>query len=285
MPSRSETLWIERGLTATPLSRQHERWRREGRGRVARSIPWAEFDRKKYPEPSLSLALDAMRGLARGEYSALDAFARLSSGLARNGAPLDLIAAAAQIPADEIRHAEYALQMASLYAGEDVAVDVDASAFDLDWPAADGLESLDRAMLELPTISETLAAALLVECRERATDPVARALFSAIVADEIHHLRLGWYYLAWREPQWTRAERQRAADVAGESIVHIEEQFWLGRDAPRGSRRATAALGVLDSKTQRAVVRRVMEREIVPGLDAFGLGASHAWRVRRRGKA
>jgi hypothetical protein len=285
VPSRSETLWIERVLTATPLSRQHERWRREGRGRAAPTIPWAEFDRKKYPKPALSLALDAMMGLARGEYSALDAFARLSSGLARNGAPLDLIAAAAQIPADEIRHAEYALQMASLYAGEDVAVDVDSSAFDLGWPAADGLESLDRAMLELPTISETLAAALLVECRERATDPVARALFSAIVADEIHHLRLGWYYLAWREPQWTRAERQRAADVAGESIVRVEEQFWFGRDAPRGSRRAAAALGVLDSKTQRAVVRRVMEREIVPGLDAFGLGASHAWRVRRRGKA
>lgn len=285
MPSRSETLWIERVLTATPLSRQHERWQREGRGRAARPIPWTEFDRKKYPKPSLSVALDAMMGLARGEYSAVDAFARLSSGLARNGAPLDLIAAAAQIPADEIRHAEYALQMASLYAGEDVAVDVDSSAFGLDWPAADGLESLDRTMLELPTISETLAAALLVECRERATDPVARALFSAIVADEIHHLRLGWYYLAWREPQWTRAERQRAADVAGESIVRIEEQFWFGRDAPRGSRRAAAALGVLDSKTQRAVVRRVMEREIVPGLDAFGLGASHAWRVRRRGKA
>jgi hypothetical protein len=32
-------------------------------------------------------------------------------------------------------------------------------------------------------------------------------------------------------------------------------------------------------------VRRIMEDEIVPALDAVGLGASHAWRVRRRGKA
>jgi hypothetical protein len=27
----------------------------------------------------------------------------------------------------------------------------------------------------------------------------------------------------------------------------------------------------------------VMEDEIVPALDALGLGASHAWRARRRG--
>jgi hypothetical protein len=26
-----------------------------------------------------------------------------------------------------------------------------------------------------------------------------------------------------------------------------------------------------------------MERDVVPALDGLGLGASHAWRVRRRG--
>jgi hypothetical protein len=66
--------------------------------------------------------------------------------------------------------------------------------------------------------------------------------------------------------------------------VHVERQFWQGRDAQRGSAKAAAALGVLNSKTQRAVVRRVMEHEVIPGLDALGLGASHAWRVRFRGK-
>jgi hypothetical protein len=40
---------------------------------------------------------------------------------------------------------------------------------------------------------------------------------------------------------------------------------------------------VLDSESQRAVVRDVMENEIVPGLDAVGLGASYAWQARLRG--
>jgi hypothetical protein len=67
--------------------------------------------------------------------------------------------------------------------------------------------------------------------------------------------------------------------------MDIERQFWRGRDAPRGCKQAAAALGVLDTPSQRKIVRRVMVEEIVPGLDAFGLGASHAWRQRRRGKS
>jgi hypothetical protein len=226
-----------------------------------------------------------MKGLAGGEYGAVDAFARLASALARNGVPIDLVAAAAQIPADEIRHAEYALRMASLYTGETASVEMDRAVFDAPWQEPASMEGLDLMMLQLPTISETLAAALIDGCRRRATDPVVKALFSAITSDEVHHLRLGWYYFAWREPQWTRPERQRVADAAGEAVMQIEQQFWYGRDAPRGSKRAAAALGVLDSRTQRAVVRRVMEDELVPGLDSLGLGASHAWRARPRAVA
>lgn len=289
MSNDSRNLRIQRVVTETPLARQYGRSARprSGRSRGGREIPWKAMKRGQYPGPALALATDAMMGLARGEYGAIDSFAQLTSALTRNGAPFDLVSAATEIPTDELRHAEYALGLASLYAGEDVAVDLDRSVFETPWPASSGadMEGLDAFMLQLPTISETLAAALLDACRERATDPVARAVFSAIVADEVHHLRLGWYYFAWREPQWTRAERQRAANAAGEAIVQVETQFWNGRDAPAGSRRAAAALGVLDSKTQRAVVRQVMERELLPGLDALGLGASHAWQVRLRGKA
>jgi hypothetical protein len=49
-----------------------------------------------------------------------------------------------------------------------------------------------------------------------------------------------------------------------------------------GARTGARALGVLESKGQRETVKDVMENEIVPGLDAIGLGASHAWRVRER---
>ena len=274
---------ISRRFTDTPLARQHDH---ETSGRTSRripAIPWSRFDRSRYPLGALELAADAQRALALGEYGAIDLFARIASGLCLCGAPLDLVTAAARIPADEARHADYALRMAGLCKGGDAGFELDPAPLAALWRDPIDMDRLDAVMVEVAAITETLAAAFIGACRERATDPVVRALFTSIVGDEIHHARLGWYYLAWRSPQWTRPERQRAADVAARVIVDVEPTFWRGRDAPRGCGRAARALGVLDSKGQRVTLRRVMQDEIVPALDAFGLGATHAWRARRRG--
>jgi len=68
-------LQVRRILTTTPLARQHER-RVAGRAqRRPKEIPWAAFDRGKYPASALSLACDAQTKLALGEYGAVDLFA------------------------------------------------------------------------------------------------------------------------------------------------------------------------------------------------------------------
>jgi hypothetical protein len=276
-------LAVRRMLTESPLARAHDKLlAKRARGRVP-IIPWEEFDRSRYPAPALALSLDAQSRLAMGEYGAVDLFARIASGLATNGAPFDLVAAATCIPTDEIRHADYAIRFAALCAGKDkVSVELDVGAFARRWKRTIDLEDLDFAMVEIAAIGETLACALLGACAERASDPVAKAVYETIVSDEIHHARLGWYYLSWRAPRWTRRERQRVADYAGPFVVEAERRFGRGRDAPRGSQAAARALGVLETKGQRAAVRDVMENQIVPGLDALGLGASHAWKARQK---
>jgi hypothetical protein len=219
--------------------------------------------------------------LALGEYSAVGLFARFVGGLAHVGAPFDLVSAAARIPQDEIRHADLAFRFAALCAGREVTIETGPPSKPR-WSDPMQLEELDQLAIEVIAIGETLACALLSACLEGAKDPVARAVFGNIVADEVHHARLGWYYLLWRAPQWSQAERQRIADLAGALVARVERRFGTGRDAPAGSQKAARALGVLDTKRQRRVVREVMETEIVPGLDGVGLGASHAWRVRQR---
>jgi hypothetical protein len=72
------------------------------------------------------------------------------------------------------------------------------------------------------------------------------------------------------------------ADATALVVVEVERQFSVGRDAPRGASTAARALGILDSKAQRAIIADVMENEVLPGLDAIGLGASKAWAVRGR---
>jgi hypothetical protein len=271
-----DTIRIRRTYTDGPLQRLHERAITRGSGRKIRPIPWGRFRSSAYSEAA---------ALAIGEYTAVDQFARLASALALNGAPMDLVAAAAQVPADEIRHSDHALHFAGLCAGRELELAIPRPPYEKNFSKPVDQAKLDLLMVELPTIAETLTAALLEACMARATDPVAHALYAQIVSDEVHHLRLGWYYLAWRAPQWTRRELQRVADYAGERIQDVETTFWTGRDAPRRDKKAADALGVLDTKAQRAAIRRVMESEIVPGLDALGLGASHAWRARPRGRA
>jgi hypothetical protein len=279
-----EHIQVRRILTETPLARQHDRTVSGQSTRKVVAVPWSKFDRAKYPEPALALACKAQTMLATGEYEAVDLFSRIAAAMVSNGVPIDLVAAAARIATDEIRHCDYAFRMAALCAGkDDVVISMRSGRAHARWGTPVDFETLDAMMIEIPAIGEGLACALLAASRDRATDPVARPLYTSILGDEVHHTRLGWYYLAWRAPQWSVAERQRAADRAGEAIVDIEKRFWWGRDAPPGSRKAARALGVLESLGQREVVRRIMEDEIIPALDQLGLGASHAWRVRKRG--
>lgn len=275
-------LRVRRTLTATPLARLHERTLLQRGPRKGLEVPWHSFKRKKYPDAALALAYDAQRMLALGEYSAVSLFARFVDGLARQGAPFDLVSAAARVPTDEIRHADLAFRFAGMCADRDVSVEIAESQTGSRWNNPMTLEDLDGFAIEVVAIGETLACALLSACRDGATDPVARAIYSNIVADEVHHARLGWYYLLWRAEQWSQADRQRVADLAGGMVMQIERRFGTGRDAPPGARKAARALGVLDTHRQRKAVTDVMEGEIVPGLDALGLGASHAWRARDR---
>ena len=275
---------IARVLTSTPLARQYEH-RLANRVSRPRDIPWARFERERYAPEALEIAASSARSLAKGEYGAVTLFSQVTASLAFAGAPFDLVAAAAQIPVDELRHADYACRMAALCAGVDVSrveLDVDEAVLHRRCAPRPRMEELDAFMLELPAVSETLATALLDACRHGATDPLARAFFGNIVRDEVHHARLGWYYLAWRAPQWTSAEKKRLSNLAAQLVVEIGQRFQTGRDAPAAVAAQACALGVLDTPRQREALEDVMEHEIVPGLDALGLGASRAWRARER---
>jgi rubrerythrin len=283
--SRAKHFDVRRVLTKTPLARQHER-RLDGKAtRKPKPIPWGAFDRRPFPKPAIDLALDSCVKLAIGEYGAVQLYAQLTSAMALAGLPLDLVTASASICTDEARHADYAMQMARALTGDDVPIRVEKEVLETPWKKEVSLEDIDIAILHVAALSETISCALVAACLERATDATARALFANLVSDEVHHARFGWYYLSWRSPQWTRAERQRLADSMASNVVMIERRFWRGRDAPTSAAGAARALGVLESEGQRAAVRAVMESEIVPVLDSLGLGASHAWRMRERGGA
>jgi len=273
---------LTRVLSDTPLAEVHDRAIRGALTRGSGELPWLEFERARYPEEALVLARDLFCKLAGGEYSAVALFAQITASLALNRAPIDFVAASARVSSDEIRHADYCLQMAALCQGSEVTVEVPRAALETDIPHSLSSAELDFLMLKYAAVGETLAAALLTECRRCASDRLLRALFTSIVADEVHHARLGWYYAKYRAERWSPEERFALSQRVSEFVVGIEHEFSRGRDAPAHASDAARALGVLDSSTQRQVISDVMNSEIVPALDAIGLSGSLAWAQRRR---
>lgn len=273
---------LTRVLSSTPLSDLHDQAIRGALTRGSREVPWHEFERARYPEEALALARDLFCKLAGGEYSAVALFAQITASLALNQAPIDFVAASARISSDEIRHADYCLRMAGLCQGSEVTVEVPSAALASDIPHSLSPVELDFLMLKYAAVGETLAAALLTECRRRATDSLLRALFTSIVSDEVHHARLGWYYAKHRAERWSPELREHLAERVARFVMGIELEFSRGRDAPAHASEAACALGVLDSATQREVIADVMNSEIVPALDALGLSGSRAWSQRTR---
>jgi hypothetical protein len=278
--SDAEVHRIQRVYSSTPLEKQHRVLLDTGGSRKIAPIPWDQFDRSAYPEEALKLAAYANRALATGEYGAIGVFSRITSAMAAHGVPLDLVSAASRVVTDELRHADYASRMASLCAGKEVVMRVPKASFD---GSPLSLLELDIYVLDLCAIGEALACALFQTCLSYPLDPVPRAFFGNLLRDEVHHARLGWYYLAWRAPQWTLAERQHVADFAAAAVMQMEPRFSRGREpsAPK-AKKAARALGVLSTRAQLDAVIAVTNDEIVPALDSLGLGASHAWQLRER---
>ena len=181
---------LTRVLSNTPLSDVHDQAIAGALTRGSREVPWSRFERAQYPVEALALARDLFCKLAGGEYSAVALFSQITASLALNQAPIDFVAASARVSSDEIRHADYCLRMAGLCQGSEVTVEVPSAALASDIPHSLSLVELDFLMLKYAAVGETLAAALLTECRRRASDPVLRALFTSIVSDEVHHARL-----------------------------------------------------------------------------------------------
>jgi hypothetical protein len=277
--AEEDVVRLRRTLTNTPLARQYELVLAHGGKRKVAPIPWETFEREKYPEAALRLAAKANTALASGEYGAVTLFSRITASMVIHGMPFDVVSASTRAATDELRHADYAERYATLCAGKPIALKIVREALK---STTLTLLGLDRMMLEATAIGESLAAALLEECGRRAEDPVARVYFANLVRDEVHHARLGWYYLTWRAPMWTPRERQSVANRAGELVRDVEPRFSRGRHAPPEAQKAAWALGVLDTNAQLGAVRAVMEDQIVPALDELGLGASHAWRQRVR---
>ncbi len=148
--------------------------------------------------------------LGQMEHASIAAFARFNLQLLALGAPPHLVEACTRALADETAHARLCFGIASAYAGCGVGpgpLDVSNS---LELTSL--VDIVDLVILE-GCIGETVAALDALESAQEAADPVIRAAYSRIAADEQRHAELAFRFVQWaleREPEGV-LERLEAA--------------------------------------------------------------------------
>lgn len=190
--------------------------------------------------------------LARGEHASVAAFARFIAMLQRHAAPAQLIREAIAAAADEVRHTELALDLASRVAGR--RLELGALAIDDALTDIDDLRAAVCAAVREGCIDETLAAHEALCLARVAEDAQVVAVLERIAADEARHAALAWRFVAWAIEQHPQLR------------PIVAEQFALrkrGRDEqPTTSGDDQLALGC-PSPALRARWRAIGERSLV----------------------
>lgn len=184
--------------------------------------------------------------LARGEHASVAAFARFIALLQRHAAPAQLIREAIAAAADEVRHTELALDLASRTAGRRLelgALAIDDALIDID-----DLRAAVCAAVREGCIDETLAAHEALCLARVAEDAQVVAVLERIAADEARHAALAWRFVAWaieRHPQLRPVVAEQFAlrkRGGGEQPASSGDQLALGCPSP-GLRARWRAIG------------------------------------------
>lgn len=232
-------------------------------------LPWGTIALAGYPALH---GLEARKIWSNGvftEYASAAAFSALTTAMLRCGAPVDLIAMAADIVVDELFHVELSSRLTMELGG---AVPLD---FELDRIApitTAGCSPLMRAAeiaVTTSCVSESLSVPAMARSRALAEEPLVRAVLDRLLADEGPHARCGFFFLEWAtgEVGFTDAERAHLARLA-EDTIEVYAPLWKDADCetcplPRG-------LGGHDDAGKRAL-RDAVEVAIARPLARHGI--------------
>ncbi len=230
------------------------------------ALPWGSLALAEYP---IAHAIEARRIWSNGvftEYASAAAFSAMTGAFLECGAPVDLVAMAADIVVDEMFHVELSARLTMELGG------ATPIAFDLAnvSPRHTGARPLLRAAeLAVVTscVSESLSVPAMARSRTLAEEPLIRGVLDRLLVDEGPHARLGFWFLDWAAPSLDDAERAHLAALAVET-VEVYAPLWQETACescplPRG-------LGGHDEVGRRAL-REAVQRSIAAPLARYGI--------------
>jgi hypothetical protein len=212
---------------------------------------------------------------AQSELRVAGVFAVVSHDLLERGADPAILHIAARAVSDEVRHARLCRALAERYLGRSVP-----------WPSPgrSPMPGLTRAPDELRAtlhtvamgcVNETIASAWLEESLRLATAPAARTVIRELIADDIHHARLGWGHLG---SSFVSKETRSTLGAWLPQLLEYAAKPWT-RSSEVSIPEGLPSHGIPSEETTREVLRTTLSSVVLPGFESLGVpvGPATEW--------
>jgi hypothetical protein len=243
--------------------RVHLRFQAEALPETLSEASFARFDPSAYPSDTLTWARAAWEARLCDEYRSQVALTVLLADLTTAGFSFDVLGAAIRVVRDEARHVELCRRMVNALGGSDQIEGEVAHV------TAEGDTAVERVLdltLGFLCIGETLSARLIAAVRSKATDPLAHAVLTEMLADESIHGQFGWTVLELITPVLSPAQRR----AVRKRIPRLLAQMKTAVDESAGDGASTNPFGALSAKDRTRVFKSCVAKDIRPRLDRLG---------------
>lgn len=233
---------------------------------------FASFDAKAHDPREVARGRQSWTLRALDEYRSLTAFTALLGEIAKLDLAYDALGTMVRIVRDEDRHVELCRRMVVALGG-DSSLDGEP-AFVRVARFASARERVLRAVVGSLCIGETLSVRFLAAVRERTTDPLAREVMTALVADEAIHGRFGWELLEAMRPTLSKREVRLIEGLLPRYFAEAEAAF-----VPAGARTSEAShrpspFGSLGAKERADLFDEAFRRDVLDRFRRLSLKAT-----------
>jgi len=244
-----------------------------------RPVDWAASTADALP-PELRAGLaELWRARMISEHRSIGIFSLYTLDLLGAGAPAEVVSLSCRAALDEVRHAELFARLAEIYSGEREAPPggIPPMPDDPDVPIR---FQVAREALHLCVCSESFSAASLTELHSRSSDPAVKGALANVIADEIHHARMGWVLLSrmLAEPDAGELRSRLQAELLPMFDGFVKDIFGDPKAIPEPSlkgeeRKIAEAHGYIPLRDEYEIFRAVAEEVWVPGIAGLGLAS------------
>lgn len=179
------------------------------------------------------------------------------------GAPLDLIAAAADFAVDEMSHAEMAARLVMEFGG---AIPYEADLRKVAPLASKDASPLIRAaelVVKVSSVGEALSVPILASSMRGTDQELPKLILQRLSHDEGPHAAISDWFFGWANEQLTDNDRAHLAKVA---LAQLEIYAPLWQNAPCEECRPNPQLGGLEHESYRSTMINSVRNRVAKPL-------------------